>query len=115
MHAFEAREGGSFRISLTYECLDVVGKTTPHTDTHHGRFVRLVPEREVAEVVEFESDDPAMQGEMSITISLADGPDGGTELTAIHAGLPPGVAATDNETGWRMSLAKLAKLVEGEG
>lgn len=115
VHAFEAREGGSFRISLTYECLDVVGKTTPHTDTHHGRFVRLVPEREVAEVVEFESDDPAMQGEMSITISLADGPDGGTELTAIHAGLPPGVAATDNETGWRMSLAKLAKLVEGEG
>jgi hypothetical protein len=26
---------------------------------------------------------------------------------------PPGVAAADNETGWRMALAKLAAFVEG--
>ena len=115
VHELEAREGGSIRISLTYESLDEVGKTTAHTDTHHGRFVRLVSEREVVEVVEFESGDPAMRGEMTLTITLADGPDGGTELTAVHAGLPPGVDPGDNETGWRMSLAKLAKLVEGAG
>jgi cysteine synthase A len=29
-----------------------------------------------------------------------------------HRGLPPGLSATDNETGWRKSLAKLAALVE---
>lgn len=115
VHAFEPREGGSFRISLTYERFDGVGKTTAHTDTHHGRFLRLVPQREVVEVVEFESEDPSMQGEMTITLSLADDAHGGTAVTAIHAGLPPGVAPEDNETGWRMSLANLARLVEHDG
>jgi uncharacterized protein YndB with AHSA1/START domain len=49
-----------------------------HIDTYHGRFVKLVPDEEVVEVVEFETADPAMQGEMTITISLADA-EGGTE------------------------------------
>jgi hypothetical protein len=62
-------------------------------------------------VDEFETEDPALRGEMTITITLADG-DGGTDLIAVHDGLPRGVSATDNETGWRMALAKLAALVE---
>jgi hypothetical protein len=40
VHAFDAREGGSFRISLTYDAPTGTGKTTAHTDTYHGRFVR---------------------------------------------------------------------------
>ena len=43
VHEFEAREGGTFRISLTYEEATQVGKTTAHTDIYHGRFVKLVP------------------------------------------------------------------------
>jgi hypothetical protein len=50
--------------------------------------------------------------EMTITIALADA-DGGTELVAVHEGLPPGLSPTDNETGWRMALDKLAALAEG--
>jgi uncharacterized protein YndB with AHSA1/START domain len=111
VHAFEPREGGMFRISLTYDEPTGTGKTTAHTDTYHGRFVKLVPNEQVVEVVEFETADPALQGEMTITISLADA-DGGTEITAAHDQLPPGVSTTDNETGWRMSLANLAALVE---
>jgi hypothetical protein len=42
---------------------------------------------------------------------LADA-DGGTDLLALHDGLPPGVSPADNETGWRMALTKLAALVE---
>jgi len=87
------------------------GKTTAHTDTYHGRFVKLVPNEKVVEVVEFETADPALQGEMTITYELADA-DGGTEIVAVHDGLPPGVPAADNELGWRLSLAKLAALVE---
>jgi hypothetical protein len=34
--------------------------------------VRLVPDTEVVQTVEFETDDPAMQGEMTITYTLAD-------------------------------------------
>jgi uncharacterized protein YndB with AHSA1/START domain len=111
VHEFDPREGGSFRISLTYDAPTGTGKTTAHTDTHHGRFVKLVPNEQVVEVVEFETTDPAMQGEMTITITLTDA-GGGTELLAVHEGLPPGVSAEDNELGWRLSLAKLAALVE---
>ncbi|HEV7522531.1 MAG TPA: SRPBCC family protein [Candidatus Angelobacter sp.] len=111
VHAFDAREGGSFRISLTYGAPTDAGKTTAQTDTFHGRFVKLVPNEQVVEVVEFETNDPAMRGEMTITITLAD-TDGGSDLLAVHENLPPGLSAAHNETGWRMSLAKLAILVE---
>src|SRR6266498_1054644 len=40
VHAFDPREGGAFRISLTYDAPTATGKTTAHTDTFHGRFVR---------------------------------------------------------------------------
>jgi uncharacterized protein YndB with AHSA1/START domain len=111
VHAFEGREGGRFRISLTYDAPSGVGKTTAHTDTYHGRFVQLVPNERIVEVVEFETADPALRGDMTITITLADA-DGGTEVLAIHDGLPASVPAADNEAGWRSSLAKLAALVE---
>jgi len=111
VHAFDPREGGSFRISLTYDEPTGTGKTTAHTDTYHGRFVKLVPNEQVVEVVEFETADPAQRGEMTITITLSDA-DGGTDLLAVHDGLPPGLSAADNETGWQLSLANLAALVE---
>jgi len=111
VHAFDAREGGSFRISLTYDEPTGTGKTTAHTDTYHGRFASLVPNERVVEVDEFETEDPALRGEMTITITLADA-DGGTDVVAVHDGLPPGVSSADNETGWRMALAKLAAFVE---
>ncbi len=114
VHEFEGREGGRFRISLTYDAPTGVGKTTAHTDTFHGRFVKLVPNKLVVEVVEFETADPALRGEMTVTITLADG-GGGTDVLAVHDGLPHGLSTADNEAGWRSSLAKLAALVEDMG
>ena len=111
VHAFDPHEGGAFRISLTYDAPTDAGKTTAHTATYHGRFIKLVPDEEVVEVVEFETADPALQGEMTITISLADA-QGGTEVLAVHDRLPPGLSPADNEAGWRSSLSKLAALVE---
>ncbi len=113
VHEFEAREGGSIRVSLTYVEHSGAGKTSSHTDTYHGRFVRLVTNERVVEVEEFETSDPALRGEMTITITLADA-DGGTDLFALHEGLPRGVSTSDNETGWNMALAKLAALVEAD-
>lgn len=114
IHEFDAREGGRIRISLTYSSPAATGKTTSSTDTYHGRFLRLMPGRLVVEADEFESDDPALAGEMLITISLTDS-DGGTRLDAVHDGLPAGVAPADNEFGWRESLDRLASLVESGG
>jgi uncharacterized protein YndB with AHSA1/START domain len=111
VHDFDAREGGAFRVSLTYDSADATGKTSAHTDTYHGYFVSLVPNSRVIERMEFETDNPAMAGEMTITYTLS--PSGtGTDLVAVHEGLPAGVSPADNELGWRMALDKLAALAE---
>lgn len=112
VHAFEAREGGAFRVSLTYKEPTRTGKTEAHTDTYHGRFAQLVPNEKVVEVVEFETSDPALSGEMTITTTLADA-EGGTRLTALHDNLPKGLSPKDNELGWSEALTKLAAFVEG--
>ena len=114
VHHFEPRTGGTFRISLTYEDPAGTGKSSAHTDTYHGRFVALAPDERVVQAMEFETEDPTMQGEMTVTFTLADA-DGGTDLVAVHEGVPPGVAPEDNELGWRLSLGKLATLVESPG
>lgn len=111
VHEFDAREGGAFRVSLTYEMPGAVGKSSEHTDTYRGRFERLVPDACVVEQVEFETADPRMQGPMRITTRLV--PEGtGTRLSAVHEDLPPGVAPADNEVGWQESLARLAALLQ---
>ena len=110
VHEFDGREGGTFRISLTYDAMDGIGKTTAHTDTYRGRFLKLVPNELVIEADEFESADPAFRGEMTITITLADADDG-TELVAVHEGLPNGLSIADNEAGWREALARLVAVV----
>ena len=111
IHTFDAREGGAFRISLTYDAPTGTGKTTAHTDTYHGRFVKLVPNEQVVEVVEFETGDPALRGAMTITFNLGEA-DGGTELSAVHEDLPPGCRQPTTRPARQSSLAKLAALVE---
>lgn len=114
VHAFDAREGGTFRVSLTYDAPGGAGKSTAHTDTYHGHFARLLPDEQVVEVFAFESADPAMRGTMTMTTTLTDAADGGTDVLIVHEGLPDAVPAADNETGTRMALANLARLVESD-
>jgi uncharacterized protein YndB with AHSA1/START domain len=112
VHVFDPREGGLFRISLTYDEPTGTGKTTEHTDTYHGHFVKLVPNEQVVEVMEFETADAGMRGEMRVTFTLTDA-DGGTDVLAVHSNVPPGVSPADNELGWRMALEKLAAYSRG--
>src|SRR5438034_2360025 len=49
-----------------------IGKTTAHTHRFHGRFMKLVTDEQVVEMMEFETTDPAMTGEMTITYMLTD-------------------------------------------
>jgi uncharacterized protein YndB with AHSA1/START domain len=111
VHEFDAREGGGFRVSLTYDAAAGTGKSAAHTDTYHGHFVKLVPNEQVVESFEFETADPALRGAMTMTTTLTDA-GGGTDVLIVHEGIPDGVPAADNETGTRMALASLAKLVE---
>ena len=107
----ERREGGSFRISLTCDTPNGTGKTAAHGDTYHGHFVKLVPNEQVVEVMKLETADPQMRGEVTVTFTVSDA-GGGTDVLGVHDNLPPAAAPTNNETGWRVALAKLARLVE---
>ena len=111
IHEHQARQGGRFRISLTYVGPSGIGKSSEKTDTYHGHYVTLVPDELVVEIDEFESPDPALSAPMTISISLADA-DVGTDLVAEHEGVPIAVPAADNQLGWEIALSKLARLVE---
>ena len=111
VHEFDAREGGSFRISLTYDLPGHAGKSTSRTDTYRGYFAKIVRDERVVEVLEFETDDPALSGSMTMSTTLIER-DGGTEVIVVHDGIPDSVPPADNETGTRMALANLAALVE---
>jgi uncharacterized protein YndB with AHSA1/START domain len=111
VHEFDAREGGSFRVSLTYDAPESVGKSSERVDTYHGHFAKLVENEQVVEVLAFETAAPEFRGEMTLTTTLVE-KDGGTEVLIVHEGVPDAISPADNETGTRMALAKLAALVE---
>jgi uncharacterized protein YndB with AHSA1/START domain len=113
VYAFDAREGGAYRLSLTYEGSNhpAPGKTSEHADIVRGRFVKLIPDERIVQRVEFESEDPAFAGAMTIDWSLADVP-GGTEVTVRCENAPEGIRPDDHETGMRSSLENLAAFTE---
>jgi uncharacterized protein YndB with AHSA1/START domain len=111
VHEFDGREGGSYRVSLTYDAPDAVGKSAGRTDTYHGHFARLVPDELVTEVFAFETADPGLAGEMTMTMTLAEA-DGGTSVTFVHEDVPDSIPPADNELGMQMALDHLARLVE---
>ena len=113
LHAFDGRVGGGFRMSLYYQPNDnsFRGKTTEKEDLSEVRFVELVPQRKIVEAVTFVTDDPALKGEMTITVTFDEVP-GGTEVTFACTDLPPGLRAEDNDEGARQSLEQLARRFE---
>ncbi|MGH8945478.1 MAG: SRPBCC family protein [Acidimicrobiia bacterium] len=113
VHVFEPHEGGAFHITLTYDEPTTSGKTSAQSDSFRGRFTKLVADTEMVQVIEFDTEDPTLAGEMTITYRLGE-EEGGTHLVGIHENLPPGLSPAANELGWRMSIDKLAGLVEGE-
>ena len=110
IHAFDARVGGGYEMSLFYppEERGFQGKTAAREDRFTVRFVALDPPRGIVQAVDFQSADPAFQGEMRIVITFAAAP-GGTEVVMVHENLPPGIRPEDDEAGSRMSLDELAR------
>lgn len=87
------------------------GKTTENSDSVEGRFAELIPDRLIAQVVEFESDDPAFAGEMKITWTFTAAP-GGTEVAVRCENVPPGISKEDHAAGLASSLDNLAAYCE---
>jgi uncharacterized protein YndB with AHSA1/START domain len=106
VHHHQSRLGGRFRVTLTYVDDSGVGKSTDQADTYAGWYETFSPNEAITEIIEFETDDVSMQGEMRIDYTLtADG--SGTLLDALHSDLPPGLSASDNELGWHQSMDRL--------
>ena len=76
--------------------------------------MRLRPDEQVVEQIEFDTADPGLRGTMTMTWTLRE-VDDGTEVDVLHEGIPDAIAAEDNATGTSMSLTKLAAYVEGAG
>lgn len=113
VHTFDPREGGAFRITLTYheQAGRSAGKSSENTDTYQGHFGTLIQDELVEEIIEFESDDPQFAGVMRMIAKLSDTPDG-TAIDLVCEDIPPGVRLEDNIAGCESSLGKLAALLE---
>ena len=113
IYEFDARPGGPYRMALTYRGKDHpnAGKTSDDTDVVQGRFIELIPNERIVQLVTFESDDPRFAGEMRMTWRLAPMA-GGTEVSIICENVPDGIRKEDHDAGLRSTLENLAKFAE---
>lgn len=109
---FYPREGGTYKVTLTYETdHSNPGKTSENTDVFQGRFLNLVPDKQIVQLVKFDSDDPDFSGEM-IQKWLMEGTSGGTKVTIICENVPKGIRKEDHGIGLRSTLENLAFFTE---
>jgi len=104
VHEMDARVGGGYRMSFT-------NFSTGRSHSFGGRFVELTPHERIRHTDRF--DDPAMPGEIQVTIALRK-VDFGTVLEIVQEGLPSVIPVEACYLGWQESLALLAHLVEAE-
>ena len=104
IHSFDARAGGGYRMAFAYDDAPVLGKTSANADVFEGRFVELVPGERVVERVEFQSDDPAFAGAMTIATTLVAVMDG-TEVSIVCENVPEGIGAADHQAGMASTLS----------
>lgn len=110
---FEPRVGGTYRMVLTYDepSTSAQGKTTDNSDCVEGRFVELIPDRLIAQLVTFDSDDAAFAGEMKITWTFMPVAEG-TRVDVRCENVPSGIRPEDHAAGLSSSLENLARFCE---
>jgi uncharacterized protein YndB with AHSA1/START domain len=109
---FDPRPGGSYRLVLTYvDASRARGKATEDSDIVEARYIDIVSDVRVVQAVDFESDDPAFAGTMTVTWEVA-AVDGGTRVDVTADDVPDGISAEDHAAGLASSLANLAEHLE---
>ncbi len=109
---FDFREGGSYRMRLTYVGADhEPGKSSADADEVEVGFVRLVEGRRIEQAVTFDSEDPRFSGVMRMTWTFTP-VSAGTEVTVRCENVPEGIRPEDHATGLASTLENLAKFVE---
>ncbi|UFJ43326.1 SRPBCC domain-containing protein [Brevibacillus humidisoli] len=110
---FQAWEGGTYRMTLTYVGSDqMVGKTSENSDVVQGKFLELSEDKRIVQQIQFVSEDPAFAGKMIMTWNLHAVPEG-TEVSIICEDVPEGIRQDEHEEGMSSTLANLAVFLEG--
>ncbi len=104
VHHFEARVGGTFRMSFT-------NFTSGNGHSFGGEYLELVPDALIRYTDKF--DDPNLPGVIEVTVSLK-AVSCGTDLNIVQAGIPEAIPVEMCYLGWQESLVALANLVEPE-
>lgn len=111
---FDFREGGSYRMRLTYKDPESGrGKSSDDADEVEVRFVKLISPKRIEQEVAFESDDPAFSGVMRMRWTF-DGVKDGTLVTIRAEDVPRGIRPEDHEAGMSSTLDNLASFLIGE-
>ena len=112
MLEFDFREGGSYRMRLTYiDPRQGRGKTTSDSDEVEVKLVRLIDGKRIEQAVSFESEDPAFSGVMRMTWMFQPAKNG-TFVTIRCENVPEGIRPEDHEAGLNSTLDNLASFLE---
>ncbi|MFY0663146.1 MAG: SRPBCC domain-containing protein [Natronospirillum sp.] len=109
---FDFREGGSYRMRLSYaEPQEGGGKTSEDSDEVEVKLTRLEDGKSIEQEVNFESEDPSFSGTMIMIWTFQ--PQGERTLVTVQAmNVPEGIRPEDHSAGLNSSLEKLAEFVE---
>lgn len=111
---FDARPGGGYRMTLTYDDASTRGKSAANTDVVEVRFVGVERPRLLIEEADFVSDDPDLAGTMTMTWLLEPETDG-TRVTITATDVPDGISSQDHVTAFASTLANLGAYVTAGG
>jgi uncharacterized protein YndB with AHSA1/START domain len=109
---FDAKPGGGYRMVLSYDDVQVRGKTEENRDVVEVRFGVIDPPRRLVELVDFVSSDPALGGTMTITWSVTPEADG-ARVTITAVDVPDSLSAEQHEAAFAMTLANLDRHLAG--
>lgn len=110
---YNLKVGGGYEMSLFYPENEtkMKGKTNDKEDRLTSKFVEIIPNEKIVEIISFVSDDPDFQEKMTTEVKL-EPVDNGTKVTFTFKNIPKGIKPEDNEEGTISSLKKLADYVE---
>lgn len=103
---FDARPGGGYRLTLSYDDVAAPGKAGDNTDVVEVRFVVLDEPGLLVEQAKFVSDDPMLAGTMTMTWSV-DPVDDGSLVVITAKDVPDGISSEDHATAFASTLRQL--------
>ncbi|MDJ1434696.1 SRPBCC family protein [Halostagnicola sp. A-GB9-2] len=106
VHHLEPEEGGTYRMTFYGDAEEVAD----FEQSFGGTYVELSRGERIVHTDEFESDEPEMAGEMTVTVTFEAVADG-TEVTVRQENIPEAIPPSDANEGWNDSLETLADLV----